>query len=145
MNNILLIEDDAKKVKDISSFISEKYKNVNLVVEKSFRGGLKQIYDNEFDLLLIDMTIPKWGDNISGESIEYESFGGFNIMKEMKRKKRIIPSIMITMFNEFGVEDSFISLESIDNLCKSNFEFYKGLVYYTSKNEEWMSNLEDLL
>jgi len=145
MKNIILVEDDIKKVQDITSFIKAKYPDAKLVVEKSFRDGLKQIYETKFDLLLLDMTIPKWGDTVTGESVEYESFGGFNIMKEMKRKRKAIPTIMITMFNEFGVEDNYVSLKSIDGLCRTSFEFYKGLVYYSSKNEEWKSNLENLL
>lgn len=142
---ILLIEDDKKKIEDISTYIMEKYPKGKLTIEKSFRDGLKQIKDFEFDILLLDMTIPKWGDSVVGGSIEYENFGGFNIMKEMKRKNRTLPTILITMFNEFGVGDNFLSLETINNLCEKQFDFYKGLVFYSSKNENWKTSLNELL
>ncbi|MEZ4809033.1 MAG: hypothetical protein R2819_01620 [Allomuricauda sp.] len=144
-NSILLVEDDRKKIDDISEFVKTKFPESKLTTVKSFRGGLKEIFTNNYDLLLLDMTIPKWDDDSLGESIEYENFGGFNIMKEMKRKKKTLPTIVITMFNKFVANDKFVSIDSIETLCQGNFEFYLGLVYYSSKNEEWKDKLESVI
>lgn len=142
---ILLIEDDKKKKEDISNYIFSKYSEATLIIEKSFRDGLKQINLDKFDLLLLDMTIPKWGDSVTRESVEYENFGGFNIMREMKRKNISFPTILITMFHEFGEGDDYISLDKINNLCIEQFPFFIGTIFYSSKNENWKASFSELL
>lgn len=135
---ILLIEDDQKKVDDIKSFIIDNYKNIDLTIKESYQSGLKEIMTNEFDLLMLDMSLPTW-DLADYEGVgSFEKFGGFKIMKEMDRKKKIVKTILITMFDDFGESDSSITLNQIDEIFSTQFsQFYMGYVFYNSKESNW--------
>lgn len=65
---------------------------------------------HEYDFLILDMTIPMWekGDNDFGRN--YEQFGGERILREMKRKKMILPTILFTMFDVFPTKEKNITL-----------------------------------
>lgn len=142
MNRVLFIEDNRTKADDVSTFMFENYPEVNFEIKESFTSGLRELFKNEYDLLFLDMSIPtREGDNNS-QINNFEQLGGYQILSEMKRKKKQIPTILITMFNDFGINSSFINLEEINKICMSEFpEFYLGAVFYTSRENSWKEKL----
>jgi CheY-like chemotaxis protein len=143
---ILFIEDNEIKAKDVTSFILEKYPNYEVVIKDSFRGGVREIIKNSYDLLLLDMSLPTWDRKDSRSNEGFERFGGITIMREMKRKKREFPTVVITMFNEFGIGKTFIDLSQLNNhLVKEFSSFYLGYVQYVSRETKWKEELQKFL
>lgn len=144
--NILFIEDNLIKAEAVSQFINDLSQNYKIITKDSFRGGLKEIIGGNYDLLLLDMSLPTWKRGDAPNQEGFERFGGVTIMREMKRKKKIIPTIVITMFNEFGIGHSFIDLIELDKHLKSEFEdFYQGIVKYSSSENKWEDDLLNFL
>src|SRR5690606_22360691 len=104
--NILLIEDDKKKSDDIISHINNKFTNSEILLKESYHSGIKILIREPFDLLLLDMSMPTWDRSPSEAGGEYEKFGGIKILKELARKKKLLPTILITMFDNFGESDN---------------------------------------
>jgi len=77
---ILLLEDDTLLNEIIEEFLQE----LNYEVTITFDGqeALEAIYDNTFDLLLLDVNVP--------------NINGFEILKELKQNSINIPCIYIT-------------------------------------------------
>ncbi len=146
LNKILLIEDDNKKIDDIKDFIQSSFPNINIIVCESYQSGLKELLSQNYDLLLLDMSIPTWDKTPTDYGSTYQKFGGYKILKELKRKQKTIPTILITMFDDFGDSDNSISLEELDNLLKKEFEFfYNGAVYYNSQENRWIEELDAMI
>jgi CheY-like chemotaxis protein len=143
MNNILFIEDNRAKADDVSLFMNENYPEINFEIKESFTSGLRELFKNRYDLLFLDMSIPTREGDANSLINNFEQLGGYQILSEMKRKKKQIPTILITMFNEFGVNSSFFNLNEIDELCMNEFsDFYLGAVYYTSRDATWKEKLK---
>jgi response regulator of citrate/malate metabolism len=142
---ILLIEDDEKKIEDIRAFILDNYPSAELTIKESYQSGLRQIMYHSYDLLLLDMSLPTWERDL--ESVgSFEKFGGFKIMKEMVRKQVSMNTILITMFDDFGESDSSLTLGEIDGILRKEFEkFYKGYIFYNSRESNWKNVLSDKL
>ncbi len=139
---ILFIEDNLIKAEAVSSYINDLNQNYSISIKDSFRGGLKEIIRGEYDLLLLDMSLPTWKRGDAPNQEGFERFGGVTIMREMKRKNKKIPTVVITMFNEFGIGQSFIDLTELDKHLKSEFEdFYNGYVKYSSSENKWEDDL----
>lgn len=139
---ILFVEDNLIKAEAVSKFIQDQSKDFSIINKDSFRGGLKEIIRQDYDLILLDMSLPTWRRGDAPNQEGFERFGGLTIMREMKRKKRIIPTVVITMFNEFGIGQSFIDLTELDKHLKSEFEdFYLGYVKYSSSENKWEDEL----
>lgn len=146
MNNILFIEDNRAKADDVSLFMNENYPEINFEIKESFTSGLRELFKNRYDLLFLDMSIPTREGDANSLINNFEQLGGYQILSEMKRKKKQIPTILITMFNEFGVNRSFFNLNEIDELCMTEFsDFYLGAVYYTSKDANWKEKLKNFI
>ena len=59
--NLLLIEDDNNKSKQIINSIQEAYfNNVNISEAHSFQKGMKKIRTENYNCLLLDMTLPTY-------------------------------------------------------------------------------------
>jgi CheY-like chemotaxis protein len=143
MNKILFIEDNRTKAEDVSLFMSENYPKINFVIKESFASGLRELFRTEYDLLFLDMSIPTRDGDANSLINNFEQLGGYQILSEIKRKKKQIPTILITMFNDFGVNSSFINLEEINEICIHEFsEFYLGAVFYTSRENSWKEKLK---
>lgn len=146
MNRILFIEDNRTKADDVSLFMSENYPDINFVIKESFTSGLRELFTEKYDFLFLDMSIPTREGDTNSLINNFEQLGGYQILSEMKRKKKQIPTILITMFNDFGVNSSFINLQEINNLCMNEFsEFYLGAVFYTSRDTSWKEKLTSFI
>lgn len=143
---ILFIEDNLIKAEAVSGYLQSLSKNYRISIKDSFRGGLKEIIRENYDLLLLDMSLPTWKRGDAPNQEGFERFGGLTIMREMKRKNKKIPTVVITMFNEFGVGQSFIDLTELDKHLESEFEdFYLGYVKYSSSENKWEDDLFNLI
>lgn len=139
---ILFIEDNLIKAESVMKFLDCNFSNSRITIKDSFRSGLKELMDNSYDILLLDMSLPTWERDAVKKQEGFERFGGETIMREMKRKGKCIPTVVITMFSEFGIGKTFIDLIELDNHLKSEFqEFYHGLVKYSSSEKKWEDEL----
>ena len=124
MKKILIIEDDKIKIEKLKLFLE----NDEITVKESFQSGMRELKANHknYDYLILDMTIPIWekGNNDLGGN--YEQFGGEKILREMKRKKLFLPTILFTMFDVFPTKDGNITFEEINSIFKNSFEEFYG-------------------
>lgn len=145
-NKILFIEDNLIKREAVLKVVLTTYPNAEITTKDSFRSGLKELISNSYDILLLDMSLPTWDRESVRKQEGFERFGGETIMREMKRKNKLTPTIVITMFNEFGIGKSFIDLIDLDKHLKSEFdEFYNGYVKYSSSEKKWEDDLQKAL
>jgi len=135
---ILFIEDNLIKMEAVLQVMQLNYPHAEITTKDSFRSGLRELIANQYDILLLDMSLPTWDREEVNKQEGFERFGGETIMREMKRKNKQIPTIVITMFSEFGIGKSFIDLIDLDKHLKNEFnEFYRGFVKYSSSEKKW--------
>lgn len=143
---VIVIEDDFKKMEDIKSFLVESYKLDIVTIKESYQSGLRELINNNYDLLLLDMSIPTWDKSIDEPGGNFEKFGGYKILKEITRKKKPVKTILITMFDDFGESDTSITLSQLDNILKTEFpDIYVGAVYYNTREEKWKNDLNSFI
>lgn len=141
---ILFIEDNKTKADDVKLYLNNNYDDIDIVIKESFTSGLKELFKNDYSLLLLDMSLPTRDGSPNNSINNFEQLGGHKILSEIKRKKKYIPTILITMFSEFGVGKSFMDIKELDEVLQTSFEsFYKGLVYYSSREDNWQNKLKN--
>lgn len=146
MIKALFIEDNKTKSDDVVNFINDKGLIDIIVLKNSFTSGLREYFTGDYDLLLLDMSLPTREDSYNNAIDNYEHLGGYKIMSEMKRKRKYIPTILITMFSEFGIGKSFMDIKELDKSLKLDFDdFYKGSVFYSSQEDSWKDKLEEVI
>lgn len=151
MNNnlfkVLLIEDEDRKISNIINLLTDEQisSQNNITIVKSYKSGLKEIINNNFNLLILDMSLPMFDEDGYSSNL-FEKFAGKKILSEMKVRKKLIPTILFTMFDHFGDQNKVISLNQINvELNKYFSDFYLGAVYFSSQNSNWQSEIKELI
>lgn len=136
----LLIEDDPIKASKILHFLTENFAAYRLLHRKSYQSGIKQIFEEDFDFILLDMSIPTYDQDQGNFSGKPRNFGGRDILKEMKRNKKMSKVLVVTQYNEF--DGGSLSIKELDTQLLENFpELYVGYIYYKSGQTDWEDNL----
>lgn len=139
---ILIVDDDDFKVNNIKEILNEVNASFIIDVEKSLNCGLRRIRKDTFDIILLDMSMPTFSIT---DSQNFDSYGGKTFLKEMKRKKIEIPVIVITQYDIFGEGNSQKTAEDLDEEFKKSFSNYKGMVKYSSIQNDWKTHLKQAL
>lgn len=146
MKKILLVEDDQFKAKAILALIGQDFSGTIIEHAKSLSSGYKMLEGGGFDLLLLDMSLPTFdvGPNDSGG--EPLGFGGLKLLDLLSESSLLLPTIVVTQFEQFGENEKAINLESlVMDLSKSFSDSFVGLVYYNSAKLDWKAKLVQLI
>lgn len=139
--NVLIIEDDANKLKAIKEFLSH-YKNISCIYKMSFHSGLSELYNFTYDLLLLDMSMPMYDITVQDTGGRPLPLAGRDILFKMRRKHITTKAIVITQYEDF----EGISLSKLDDDLHKNFpSIYIGAVYYNTTHDHWKTQLSTLL
>jgi len=143
---ILIIEDDINKMRRIVKEIQEIRKDVQLTEAHSYQSGIRNLMTGQFDLLLLDMSLPIFDISPKEGGFQVDPFSGRNILAEMKRKNILVPTVIITMFETFGDGADLMTLEELNkDLSEKYHIIYRGVIYYNSSEINWKESLKKFL
>lgn len=102
MANILLVEDDTTFATILENFL--KKKGFDVVVKYSVKSGIEALKTQEFQLILLDYRL---GDGI-----------GLEVVDALRAQDRVIPSIIMTSFNDVRTAVNAIRQGVFDYITK---------------------------
>jgi CheY-like chemotaxis protein len=144
---ILLIEDDENKRSALEAFIGSQIPQAELDEAKSLQAGVRRARTSEYDLVILDMTLPNYDpspDEPGGGTIH--SFGGREFLKQMDRFQIATPVVVVTQFEKFGKPPATTNLEELDQSLRTDFAAtYRGAVYYHAAIVGWQQELTELI
>lgn len=146
---ILIIDDDETKCIEIEKFIFDlDYLKLTLTKKQSWQSGFIEIKENgyNYDFLILDMSMPRYDSGIADSNEEFETYAGWEILKEMKRNKTEIPTCLFTQYDYFGEGPDAVDRDTIHlELVKEFPEFYKGVVFFKKTNLDWKDKLRKII
>ena len=138
---LLIIEDDINKQNAICSFIAKRT-NFDYDTCSSYHSGLKTLLKEEYDLLLLDMSMPVYDATAQEMGGRPLALAGRDILFQIRRRKSSLRVIIVTQYESFDG----LSLSSLkDNLKKEFPNNYLESVYYSITQDTWQEELETLL
>lgn len=143
--NLLLVEDENDKSEDIITYIKNEFEGITLDLSKSYTTAIEKIYMQQYDMILLDMTLPftEIGEP-NFDNNEFETFGGKNILDELKRINYQTKVVVITAFDILRENDKIVSLAQLDESMKYEYKkIYVGCIYYNSSSIEWKYRLKE--
>ena len=104
-NKILLLEDDLNLSETVAEYFDEQGFEVVCVYDGD--DAVSSIYENHFDLLLLDVNVP--------------NKNGFDVLKEIRAQNNNVPAIFTTSLNSMNsLEEGYIS--GCDDYIRKPFE-----------------------
>ena len=141
--NVLFVEDDDDKAKKVSGEIQLIYPEIFLTRAKSFTSALRYLVKSiNIDGVILDMSMPSF-DNSQEPP---ENFAGRDLLRQCKLRKIEKPTFVVTMLDRFGSGNAQVTLSQLNEQLASEFSpAYLGIVYYSSAQESWKSQLAALI
>lgn len=144
--NILIVEDDENKRTRIVSFLKERFEAPAIITAKSLQSGLRLIIEGGVELVILDMTMPTFDIGVDEDGGRLQAYAGREILNQMDRRDIVVPVIVVTQFDEFGVSPDILTLQELDlQLQEAYPEIYAGAVYYNVSEEGWKESLLKLI
>lgn len=138
---ILIVEDNHDKRKNIMQYFQKKLKKVTFGEAKSYSSGISQIYDEQWDLIILDMSLPTYDITHAETGGEMKPVAGKEILRRMQNRKIYTPVIIVTQFDVFG--DKQISLLTLNEEFIEKFSnIWCGTVFYDKPN--WQLELSKI-
>lgn len=141
---ILFIEDENVKQSNIVNYLKDELNVRNISIVNSLMGGMLALKNDEFDMILLDMSLPLYDINGEDEELnEFEAFGGIEILDEIDRKELSVKVLVITAFDVIEDDTKKINLEQLDDQMRENYpNYYLGCIHYDESSLEWKTELE---
>lgn len=141
---LLIIEDNEPKLNRLRQFCEENLQGYDVEDRRSYNTALSEVVHNgrSYDLILLDVSMNTYEVNGDASDGEQEPLAGSNILRFMKLRKIAVPVIVVTMYESFV---DGIKIDKLDEGFREKYaEFYKGYVYYSLRNEDWIKRLKEL-
>lgn len=139
---LLLVEDDEHKMNNIISYIDTLNKEIVVVTARSVESGVQAAVDSQYDLILLDMTIPNFDITDKSDGGKSYKNGGEIIVKELLDEDVVFRCAVITQYETFNNETIDQISQRIRQLCGND---YLGYVKYSTNTESWREELNDLI
>lgn len=137
----LLIEDDKHKENEVVSFLWESFPACVVDIAESMHTGIRMATNNNYDLMIVDMTLPKRdGGKAASEGSLYN--GGEVLIGSVLDQGVETKSIVLTQYETFKDE----TLMTIDQRLRVDCpNSYMGCVKYDTSSTSWKNKLLDLI
>lgn len=136
----LIVEDDDTKSENLREYLEELNGNLNIVIKKSLNSGLRDLSYNDYDIIILDMSLPLFEGK---RSRTFKPFGGKDFLEEMERIGNITPVIVVTQLSKFSEGNSEMTFDEVKQYCERNFANCLNVVYYL--NSFWKDEIKKIL
>jgi two-component system, OmpR family, response regulator len=127
-SKILLLEDDLNLSETVCDYFEEQGFHVICVYDGE--DALSAIYENSFDLLLLDVNVP--------------NKNGFEVLKEVRNQNNNVPAIFTTSLNSMdSLEEGFLS--GCDDYIRKPFALKELLLRVQTILKREFSNKNEII
>lgn len=141
-HRLLLVEDNLHKRNRILEFVRQNFPSCEIVESCSFTSAGQAIEVQDFDLILLDISLPTY-DRVGNESGgRFRPYGGREIARKLIRRGTAGKIIFVTQYSSFSDKGLARSLETLrdefEAECKERFA---GMVLFDSAMSTWKTQL----
>lgn len=144
--NILIVEDEIPKLRHLKEFIEANFPNENLTISRSYNSALEIIEDDEFDVILLDMSIPTYDIDEEEPGGRPQGFGGVEILRFMSAEGIVAKVVVITGYDAFEKGDVSLGVDELRASIENEFpELFSKMIYFNTTYDDWKSELSEYL
>jgi DNA-binding response OmpR family regulator len=142
----LVIEDNDLKFELLACVLREHFHQCELIRACSYQAGVAKLVQENFGLVLLDMTLPVSDLELSPVGMEWLNFGGQLVLRECKRRKVSVKIIVVSQFKTFVRDNEEISFEQLrGEILEQHKELVAGCVYLDRVTDNWRQEILNLI
>jgi CheY-like chemotaxis protein len=139
---VLLVEDEESKRSQVIELLAERFPDIAVTEARSLNAALRRVTSDRFDLLILDMTMPTFDVALDEDGGRPQAYGGRELLRHMKRRGIVTPTVVLTQFDRFGIEPDQRTIEELgDELAREHSQSYVGSITYDVAIDAWQATL----
>jgi CheY-like chemotaxis protein len=147
LKKLLIVEDDDPKLEQLQTIIKLEFPEYEISIAKSLNSACKLLDKHEFDIALLDMSLPTFdGGKTISSSGRQKTLGGRDFLRYLVECEVFLPVFVITGFKDFPIENKVIQLAELNKSLRNEFqEIYRGNVFFSHSNDIWKDKIREIL
>lgn len=139
---LLVVEDNEYKRKRICEVIESNFNNWTVEQCYSFNSAWRLISKEEYDVVILDMSLPTFDKTESEPGGVFRVFGGKELARKMTKRNIKSKFLFITQYKNFSDNTSSCSFDSLKTeLLESYRKSCIGFVLYSNTQSEWRDEI----
>ena len=145
--NILLVEDDENKRLQLITALNEMPEVGRVLDVHSYKSGLRELISgSDFDLVMLDMTLPMFDVGPDEPGGATRLYAGRDLLRQMQKRALSAPVVVVTQYTAFGEGSDRLTLDELDvELRGRHPRQYIGHVSYDAVQVGWRRKLSDIV
>ncbi|HDI3207966.1 TPA: hypothetical protein PMB08_003467, partial [Vibrio cholerae] len=108
----------------------------------SFNSAWQLIYKNNYNLILLDMSLPTFDKTESEPGGAFRVFGGKELARKMSKRNISSKIIFVTQYKNFSDNTNSCSFDSLrSELLTAYNNSCVGFILYSNMKSEWRDDL----
>lgn len=143
--NALLVEDESPKLAHVRRFMRESFSYVSVINALSVSSAIEAIDEHQFDLCLLDMSLPTFDVGQGETGGRPQGFGGIEILRYIEMSGLKLETIVLTGYEAFPDETGrIIDLGTLRRRLVIEFpNSVRDVVHFSSSLEGWKMSLRE--
>lgn len=144
--NVLVIEDDDIKFELLVGFFADFMLGALIDRAASYQSGVTKLVQQDFDFVLLDMSLPVSDLSLSPVGMEWLTFGGQYILRECARRKVSAKIVIVSQYKTFVRNNEEVSFEQLkDEILQQHEERVIGCVFLDRTADNWKQEIFNLI
>lgn len=147
ISSVLIVEDEAHKIKDLTDRISTKFPLSMVTSVSSVRNAVLKVIENDYDLIVLDMALPTFEKTGAGKGAgNSQVIGGMEIIRALKASRKSPSIIIVTQYPDIILDGTKIKLSRVSKVINEKYnQQVVSSILYSYKNKQWESAFENAL
>jgi len=143
---ILLVEDGEYKKKSVVSYLKNELGCESIDIESSYSSAVKALVNKDYDLAIIDMSLPTFDQSQSDISGDFRALAGLDIARQIERRKVQIKFVFLTQYQSLSTEEDSLDLLEITKIATDLYhDKFKGAIYYEHSGSKWKEGIKEFV
>jgi CheY-like chemotaxis protein len=110
MPRVLFIEDEPRLVKTLPAVLEDRYKDLQVVGMTDIIEAMNRLKEEEFDVVLLDISMPPTEDMDSGE-VEHGRLTGIAVAQSIKKIEPDISIVALTVVSDRAMKSKMLEAD----------------------------------
>lgn len=140
--NLLFVEDNDYKRNKILDYLNSSLRSFNIHEARSYTSGVQGIDSCDFDILLLDISLPTFDKTQTESGGRFRTFGGRELARRAIKRFHSAKIIFITQYKSFSDRGTSYSFEALSNQLKIDCGLnFGGVIFFDGAQSSWKDSL----
>jgi CheY-like chemotaxis protein len=142
---VLIVDDDDNKRRQLCRAVNDTVATPEITEGRSYQGALRARIAGNFELILLDMTMPTFDVASDDDGGRTQAYAGRELLRQMDARGVRTPTIVVTQYEQFGGEAGLTLSELNTQLATLHPEVYVGSIFFDITTAKWRRELDALI